>query len=68
MLSNHWLRDHGQTAENTQILSTKFHIRFKNIQRKIAKKLLFHSCNFTCTEKSISAKRMRKYVYMLHLA
>ena len=65
MLSNRWLRDHRQTAENTQILYAKFYIQLTNIQRKIATTLSFHSCNFTCNEKSICAKPIRKYVYML---
>ena len=65
MLSNRWLRDHGETAENTQILYVKFYIHLTNIQRKITTTLLFHSCNFTCNEKSICTKPIRKYIYML---
>ena len=34
------LKDHVQTAEHHQILYDKFHVLFKNIQRKIATKFL----------------------------
>ena len=40
MLSNRWLKDHIQTAENCEILYVKFHVLFKNIQRKIPAKLI----------------------------
>ena len=65
ILPNHWLKGHVQTADNCQILYTKFHILFKIIQRKIARKFVSTLVlslaleNFTCD------KPIQKYVYML---
>ena len=51
MLSKRWVKDLVRTAENCQILHAKFHVHFMNIQRKMATKVSFHSCDFTCTGK-----------------
>ena len=40
LLSNHWLNNYEQTAENCQILYTNFHILFKNILQKIPRKFV----------------------------
>lgn len=38
MLSNHWHKDHLQTAEHGELIHSKFHILCKSIQRKIVTK------------------------------
>ena len=60
MLSNRWLRDHIQIAENCQILYVKFSFLFKNTQRKIATKIISTLCAFTCTGKFLSVPRLSK--------
>ena len=65
MLSNRWLKYQERTAENCQILYAKFHVLFKNIQRKIP--------NFVCTlvfslvalENFICAEPIQKQVFIL---
>ena len=65
MLSNRWLKDHIQIAENCQILYAKFHVLFKNIQRKIATKFISTLVISLTLEKSICAKPNQKYLNML---
>ena len=65
MLSNCWLKDHVQTAENYRILYAKFHVLFKNIQRKLATKFLSTLVLSLALEKFFSAKPNQKYLIML---
>ena len=65
MLSNRWLKDHVQTAENCQILYAKFHVLFKNIQRKTATKFLSTLVISLALENFTWAEPNQKYVNML---
>ena len=65
MLSNRWLKDHVQTAETCQILYAKFHVLFKNIQRKIATKFLSTLSLSLALENFIYAKPIQKYLNTL---
>ena len=65
MLSNCWLKDHVQTAENYRILYAKFHVLFKNIQRKLATKFLSTLVLSLALEKFFGAKPNQKYLNML---
>ena len=65
MLSNRWLKDHVRTAENCQILNAKFHVLFKNIQRKIATKFFSTLALSLALKIFICAKPIQKYLIML---
>ena len=65
MLSNQWLKDHIQTAENCQILYAKFNVLFKNIQPKITTKFISTLVQSTVLENFICAKPNQKYLNML---
>ena len=65
MLFNRWLKDHVQLTESCQIFSAKFHVLFKNIQRKIAPKFLSTLVLSLALEKFICAKPFQKYLNML---
>ena len=65
MLSNHWLKDHIQTAENFQILNAKFHVLFKNIYGKIATKFLSTLVLSRALENFMCAKPTQKYFNFL---
>ena len=56
MLSNRWLKDHVQTAENYKIFYAKFHVLFKNIQRKLTTKFLSTLVLSLALEKFFCAK------------
>ena len=59
------LKDHVQTAEHHQILYDKFHVLFKNIQRKIATKFLSTLVLWLSLEKIVCAKPNQKYLNIL---
>ena len=65
MLSKCWLKDHIQTPEKCQILNAKFHVLFKNIQRKIATTFLSTLVLSPALENFICAKPIQKYLDML---
>ena len=65
MISNHWLKDHIQTAENCQILYVKFHVLFKNIQRKTLAKFISTLVLSLAPESFICIKPNQKYLNML---
>ena len=65
MLSNRRLKDHVRTAKNCQILYAKFHVLFKNIQRKIATKFLSTLLLSPALENCICAKPIQRYLNML---
>ena len=56
MLSNRWLKDHIQIAENYRMLYAKFHALFKNIQRKLTTKFLSTLVLSLALEKIFCAK------------
>ena len=65
MLSNRWLKDHVRIADNYQVLYAKFHVHFKNIQRKIATKFLSTLVLLLAMENFICSKLNQKYLNML---
>ena len=65
MLSNCWLKDHVQIAENCANLYANFHILFKNIQQKTARKFVSTLLLSLALENFICAKPIQKYVCML---
>ena len=67
MLSNRWVKDHVQTADNCQILYAKFHVLFKNIQRNIAAKFLSTLVFSLALENFIRAMPNQKYLTCYNL-
>ena len=65
MLSNRWLKDRIQIAENNRMLYVKFHVLFKNIQQKLATKFLSTLVLSPALEKIFCAKPNQKYLIML---
>ena len=65
MLCNRWLKDYLQTAENYQILYSKFHVLFKSNQRKIATNFLSTLVLWLALETFVCLKRNGKYLNTL---
>ena len=65
LLSNSWLKDHVQAAENYQILYAKFYVLLKNIQPTIVTKFVFTVVLSLALENFVCAKPIKKCVYIL---